>query len=228
MVTSKQPCEHGVPLNSELACTQCRAIYDPMNHRELIARCKELAAEVQRLQRALRFWLPRVPVEESARAERVASDVFLLCGLSDLPSDDTAESRGWITLSAPETTANVARLHPPTAKLSRLSDIYDELIREMRRQGFETLQGVYDGVRIRIDPWPDSQEKTSGNPSLFKCLYCRTQFPNIVALNKHEALCERRAPDVTCDLCQGLRVVNAVEPNQPPVPCPKCGAGPRT
>lgn len=26
----------------------------------------------------------------------------------------------------------------------------------------------------------------------------------------------------SCDLCKGARVVNAIEPNQPPVPCPLC------
>lgn len=61
---------------------------------------------------------------------------------------------------SPETGGNVTRLEPQNTKLAKICDIYDDLIREMRRQGFATLQGVYDGKRIRVDDWPDSSPKT--------------------------------------------------------------------
>lgn len=38
----------------------------------------------------------------------------------------------------------------------------------------------------------------------------------------HCSSCSCGAPDVPCELCRGARVVNAIEPNQEPVPCPKC------
>lgn len=55
-----------------------------------------LRREVQRLQRALYFWLPGVG-EAGAMNERIAEDAGLLYGLA-LPAEPTAEQLGWIKL----------------------------------------------------------------------------------------------------------------------------------
>lgn len=55
-----------------------------------------LRREVQRLQRALYFWLPGVGVA-AAMNERIAEDAGLLYGLA-LPAEPTAEQLGWIKL----------------------------------------------------------------------------------------------------------------------------------
>jgi len=57
---------------------------------------KETAAEVQRLQRALCFWLPCVPAEDSEIAERAGDDAFLLCGYEG-PAEPSAEDLGWVS-----------------------------------------------------------------------------------------------------------------------------------
>ncbi len=55
------------------------------------------AEHVIALQKALAFWLPRVPAEDSERGTRIADDSYLLMGY---PGDDeiSAEDRGWIAL----------------------------------------------------------------------------------------------------------------------------------
>ena len=55
-----------------------------------------LRREVQRLQRALHFWLPGVG-GAGAMNERIAEDAGLLHGLA-LPAEPTAEQLGWIKL----------------------------------------------------------------------------------------------------------------------------------
>jgi len=52
---------------------------------------------------------------------------------------------------------SVTRLPVPGTKLARLSDIADDLVKEMRRQGMETLQSVFDGVKVRVEPWREPQ-----------------------------------------------------------------------
>lgn len=56
-----------------------------------------LNRDIERLQRALSFWLPSVPSSDGAVAERVASDAALLYGLA-IPDEPCAEALGWITL----------------------------------------------------------------------------------------------------------------------------------
>lgn len=65
---------------------------------------RELQAEVQRLQRALNFWLPVVPAHgPEVLADRIGHDAGLLVGYE--PDGDherdqqTAEELGWIRLS---------------------------------------------------------------------------------------------------------------------------------
>lgn len=58
--------------------------------------------------------------------------------------------------------AEVTRLPVPGTKLTRLSDIADELIRQLRKQGMERMQAVFDGMLLRIDPEPPSQKSEGG------------------------------------------------------------------
>jgi len=62
----------------------------------------ELRAEVQRLQRALHFWLPCVPVNDPEIAERASSDAYLLVGFDPRHQAELdAEARGWISVRHP-------------------------------------------------------------------------------------------------------------------------------
>lgn len=75
---------------------------DELYHQLLSDRAKrlndenvELRAEVQRLQRALHFWLPGVPANDPEIAERASSDAFLLVGFDPRhPVELDAEARG--------------------------------------------------------------------------------------------------------------------------------------
>lgn len=49
-----------------------------------------------KLQGALRFWLPQVPLQACEMADRAAADAWLLSGHEALPREATAEARGWI------------------------------------------------------------------------------------------------------------------------------------
>lgn len=57
--------------------------------------------EVQRLQRALNFWLPSMPDRElpPELEKRLGDDIMLLVGY-DGEMEPEAEERGWITLNA--------------------------------------------------------------------------------------------------------------------------------
>lgn len=72
-----------------------------------------LREEVQRLQRALSFWHPRVPPGDGPFFDRAASDAWLLTGFEG-PDEPSAESLGWIHImvQAPpnDRTAKIARL----------------------------------------------------------------------------------------------------------------------
>lgn len=57
----------------------------------------ELQAEVQRLQRALDFWMPQVPGNDPEIADRAGDDAYLLAGFEG-PTEKSAEDLGWITL----------------------------------------------------------------------------------------------------------------------------------
>jgi hypothetical protein len=54
--------------------------------------------ENARLKKALAFWLPGVPAEDNARANRLAEDAALLVGY-DGPYEHDAETLGWISLA---------------------------------------------------------------------------------------------------------------------------------
>lgn len=58
----------------------------------------ELHAENKRLKGALFFWLPNIPEVENECTERMANDAALLIGYEGR-IDDSAEQRGWITLT---------------------------------------------------------------------------------------------------------------------------------
>ncbi len=59
------------------------------------------AQEIQRLQKALNFWLPGISSEELPPdlQQRLEDDIYKLAGYQG-PMEDTAENRGWITLNA--------------------------------------------------------------------------------------------------------------------------------
>lgn len=59
---------------------------------------QELLAEIQRLQRALAFWLPQVPSEDHPLQERIAHDAFLLAGYYG-PDEPSAYELGHVALA---------------------------------------------------------------------------------------------------------------------------------
>lgn len=59
----------------------------------------ELRAEIERLQKALAFWMPGVPAGDKQIAERAGNDAWLLAGLDG--NEPSAEELGWITLRSP-------------------------------------------------------------------------------------------------------------------------------
>lgn len=70
--------------------------------RDAAEEIEQLRAEVQRLQRALHFWLPHVPATGSYEIlMRTGDDAMLLAGYDPTePVELDAEARGWITLNA--------------------------------------------------------------------------------------------------------------------------------
>lgn len=63
---------------------------------------EQLLDEIERLQRALHFWLPPVPANDPEIAQRASNDAYLLIGFDPRhPAELDAEARGWITLRAP-------------------------------------------------------------------------------------------------------------------------------
>ena len=66
-----------------------------------VAALYEARTEIQRLKDALFFWLPNIPAVENECTERMANDAALLIGHDGL-IDDSAEQRGWITLTPNE------------------------------------------------------------------------------------------------------------------------------
>lgn len=67
--------------------------------------CENMHAEVQRLQRALAFWLPLVPADDSEIEDRAGDDAMLLVGF-DGPMHPCAEELGWIKLRPPTSTGS--------------------------------------------------------------------------------------------------------------------------
>jgi hypothetical protein len=65
---------------------------------KLGARIAELEQLVEQLQKAVAFWLPHVPPEDTERAERISKDTFLLIGYEG-PMVPGAEELGWVKLS---------------------------------------------------------------------------------------------------------------------------------
>lgn len=63
-----------------------------------MSRTKDLEAQVQRLQRALAFWLPGMPLNGGEVFDRAAADAYLLIGYNG-PTELSAEELGWITLN---------------------------------------------------------------------------------------------------------------------------------
>lgn len=55
-------------------------------------------AEIQKLQKALFFWLPNVPAMDGAVGDRIADDAWLLAGYEG-DSVQSAEQLGWIKLT---------------------------------------------------------------------------------------------------------------------------------
>lgn len=109
-------------------------------------------AESERLRDALKR-VRRVAAEGTTHTGMIAAlgnlvDRALNPGNGPLPPDYTYHSHE---------PGAVTRLPVPRTQMTRLSDIADELIRQLRKQGMEKMQAVFDGMRLRIDPWPDSE-----------------------------------------------------------------------
>ena len=69
---------------------------------DAVARIEEerdaLRKEVRQLKRALAFWLPHVPAEDTARGDRIAADAYLL-SFYEGPDEVYAATLGWIALT---------------------------------------------------------------------------------------------------------------------------------
>ena len=63
----------------------------------LIPERDELRDEIKKLQKALSFWHPGVPANDSECAERCANDAYLLAGY-DGDSEPSARELGWIEM----------------------------------------------------------------------------------------------------------------------------------
>lgn len=74
-----------------------------MSEHHLCEHC-DLLDQVQRLQRALSFWLPGMPerVEDQSLYNRLDADIGLLAGYEG-DFEASAESLGWIKLTPPDT-----------------------------------------------------------------------------------------------------------------------------
>ena len=93
-----EPCNCGLQELIELARQSAPPLDDTL--------ITDLEAEIQRLQRALAFWLPHVPSSGSERATRCGDDARLLVGYAGRLDPD-AEYLGWITFCyADEPTVN--------------------------------------------------------------------------------------------------------------------------
>ncbi len=57
---------------------------------------------IEKLQRALAFWLPCVPGNDAEVALRAGDDAFLLSGFGG-PQEQSAEELGWVKLRTPGT-----------------------------------------------------------------------------------------------------------------------------
>ena len=53
---------------------------------------------IQDLQRALAFWLPNAPAEDTPKAKRIGDDAQLLLGYPDM-GEGNAEELGWVQLT---------------------------------------------------------------------------------------------------------------------------------
>lgn len=80
-MAEQQLCEHFPDMPPRRRCGLCEI--------------RDLNDEVQRLQRALAFWLPRVAAKDSEANTRCGDDAFLLGGYEG-PSEPCAEELGWI------------------------------------------------------------------------------------------------------------------------------------
>ncbi len=72
----------------------------PRDFIAIAAERDELRLEVERLQKALAFWLPHRPTHElpADLSERLEHDIYLLVGYMG-KMETNAEERGWIRLS---------------------------------------------------------------------------------------------------------------------------------
>lgn len=61
----------------------------------------------------------------------------------------------------PEAESSVTRLPVAGSKLARISDLADDLIRELERQGLEKLQAVFKGKLLRIEPYTEPEKSTA-------------------------------------------------------------------
>ncbi|MDB5777551.1 MAG: hypothetical protein JWP38_3684 [Herbaspirillum sp.] len=62
---------------------------------------------IEKLQKALNFWLPDVPGDRDEISNRIEQDAWLLCGFDPASEDDedSAEKKGWITLNTTDAAA---------------------------------------------------------------------------------------------------------------------------
>lgn len=90
----QRACTHEVGQTYGIGCPYCEIT-------RLLEENRDLTLELEGVQYALAFWLPKVPADDAmARSEignRIANDAYLLAGLDKDPGK-CAEERGWITL----------------------------------------------------------------------------------------------------------------------------------
>jgi hypothetical protein len=72
-----------------------------------------------------------------------------------MPGPMTDEERALLARAYPP---RVTRLPVAGSKLARISDIADDLIRELKRQGLEKLQAVFQGILLRVEPYKEPEK----------------------------------------------------------------------
>ncbi len=98
--------------------------------------------------------IERLEEQTSAIQEMALDGLVIIRGSRDI-SDLLIALRDYRRLREAQS-ATVTRLAPKSF-IAPIQDRADDLIREMKRQGMNTLRASFDGMDVRIDPTPKVQ-----------------------------------------------------------------------